>query len=1429
MIKCVSRILVVGLLALALAGSAQAQTIPNPSFETDTFTTFPGYYFQAGNGPITGWTANGGAGLNPAAGSPFADNGSIPNGSQVAFIQNGASASLSTTISGLTPGTAYKVSFRVNARSGNTPNLKVNMDATRIIDTAVTPVGGANPYKYFAFDFTASAAAQTLTLLNDAGGDNTVVIDNFSIAVNTSGWSYAAWNDDATSGVDGTKVYTHAFSFGSAVNTTINGVPFTGVGGGNPSGPTFSTTGMDGVFNNDANNITGGSRQLANDFIYNGFPATLTINGLVPGVEYVATIYSVGWENGTRAATFNVGNDRLTVNQDHFLDNNGIRFSYRYIATATSITLTYTPLEGNSIHTYGFSNYELTPTLLTDNYTATGTPNTLDLNYNLAGRQTGTAAPTTYTLSPGGNCQVGNGGEPHDGGNVLLCAFGSNAALDRNFNNALSRGGLKLSFDLDPNSHNNTVDNWGAVAIGSAQADRNTFVVSGTPHFGILFRANGHIQAFDGGTGVNGPTEPNWLPDGDYSGQLHRITLVMTGPGDGNPFDGSGDTLIEVFVDGGSTPVFSFTKTGGYANNYINFQNSYIGDFENLVIAQLNPPPAAPTILTQPQGRCVSAGQPFSLTGLAGGVPAPTYQWQKNGVDIGGATSRTISIASATGADAGDYRLIASNPSGMATSSVAVVKVGLPLVNPSFEADTFTVFPGYVGGNGPITGWSALGGHGINPGPSSPFADNGAIPDRNKVAFMQQDGPLSQTVSGFTVGAQYYVVYSENARSGGVPAIEVQIGGTTIVPVHSRTPVGGANPYVEVTSDPFTASATDLLLSFIKSNPNGGDTTALIDNVCVLPLAAGTPPTITRQPQSVTVNVGQSASFSVGAFGSLPLTYQWRKDGVAIGGATSSTFTLTSVSKNAEADYSVIVANTSGSVTSAVAHLTVVEPITTLFNTGLDGSRTPLADGSGDPHYFIVTNADGSPISAIVENSTAFPIAAGPWLANTADSKWVGPRLDSAGSAGLVSNNGVYTYRTTFDLSDRDPTTVFIQGRWSTDNLGVGIRVNGVELGVNNTAQFGSWTAFSIGTNQITFNSGLNTIEFDVQNQDQTAGYTGLRVEFTSSNARTLPNIRPTISVQPASQTNLIEGQSATFSVSASGSDPLTYQWSKNGSPLAGQTNVLLTLGNVTTNDNGSYSVLVSNTAGSTNSNPALLAVIYRRVPGIFSTGVNNDSFLAPDGSIDQHWIIGSSPDAGAPGPDAYVINAGSSPVPPWLGAGPYSKWIAPQPNQNAGNAEGNYTYQTFFDLTGVDMCTFRLVGQFSVDNSVVDIVVNGVPQGISGGGFTSFQPFTLTNGFVGGPNGVDFIINNAPTTPNPTALRVDLAGVVLIRNIVAPRMSIVRTAPNTLVVSWTPTGSCDRLQSAPDVTGPWTTIATTSPQTLYTTNAPATFLRVLP
>jgi hypothetical protein len=83
-------------------------------------------------------------------------------------------------------------------------------------------------------------------------------------------------------------------------------------------------------------------------------------------------------------------------------------------------------------------------------------------------------------------------------------------------------------------------------------------------------------------------------------------------------------------------------------------------------------------------------------------------------------------------------------------------------------------------------------------------------------------------------------------------------------------------------------------------------------------------PTISTQPASKTVSVGSSVTFSVVATGAAPLTYQWLRNGVNIGGATLASYTLaTAALSDTGAQFQVRVANSNGSKLSAIAVLTV--------------------------------------------------------------------------------------------------------------------------------------------------------------------------------------------------------------------------------------------------------------------------------------------------------------------------------------------------------------------------------------------------------------------------------------------------------------------------------------------------------------------------
>jgi hypothetical protein len=82
-------------------------------------------------------------------------------------------------------------------------------------------------------------------------------------------------------------------------------------------------------------------------------------------------------------------------------------------------------------------------------------------------------------------------------------------------------------------------------------------------------------------------------------------------------------------------------------------------------------------------------------------------------------------------------------------------------------------------------------------------------------------------------------------------------------------------------------------------------------------------PKITAQPTNVTVNIGDTASFSVSATGIAPLNYQWLKDGSLLPDATNATLTLTNVQPLLIGNYMVAVSDTNGSVTSSSASLSI--------------------------------------------------------------------------------------------------------------------------------------------------------------------------------------------------------------------------------------------------------------------------------------------------------------------------------------------------------------------------------------------------------------------------------------------------------------------------------------------------------------------------
>jgi len=114
-------------------------------------------------------------------------------------------------------------------------------------------------------------------------------------------------------------------------------------------------------------------------------------------------------------------------------------------------------------------------------------------------------------------------------------------------------------------------------------------------------------------------------------------------------------------------------------------------------------------------------------------------------------------------------------------------------------------------------------------------------------------------------------------------------------------------------------------------------------------------------------------------------------------------------------------------------------------------------------------------------------------------------------------------------------------------------------------------------------------------------------VPLSGAGIQTSSSVAPSISAQPATQ-SVMAGQTATFSVTAAGTAPLSYQWKKSGAAIIGATSSSYTTPATSTSDNGAaFTVAVGNSVGSVTSNAATLTVM---TPGQLSASVSSLNFV---------------------------------------------------------------------------------------------------------------------------------------------------------------------------------------------------------------------------
>jgi len=467
-----------------------------------------------------------------------------------------------------------------------------------------------------------------------------------------------------------------------------------------------------------------------------------------------------------------------------------------------------------------------------------------------------------------------------------------------------------------------------------------------------------------------------------------------------------------------------------------------------------------------------------------------------------------------------------------------------------------------------------------------------AVPAHLTIGFGEQAGNASTVINAAFRDLAVNIQSPENIADYmiGPPTIATQPANQSVIegnaatfsikvrgskPMTYQWMVGGAN-IAGATGASFTTAAT-------VSGDNGAIITCAVSNslgsvvsnsatLTVTPLAV---PVITAQPANLSVTEGWTARFNVVATGNGTITYQWKKTGVNIAGATGASYTTpaTTLADNG-AVFTCVVSNGAGSVASNAATLTVTaKPPSLVVNGGFESGLTPWA-------YF--NSGTGSFDTTTAGNGSAH---AGHAVITTAGSNIQLYQVLS----GLEANT---KYRLTFAAySNTGHDLVVSLSKHVSPYTNYGLSSSYFNL-------TSSWSTYSV---EFTTSGFTGTVS-DARLMFWLVSYAAAGDQYYFDDVsldKVIANVLPAITTQPANQ-SVTQGQSATFSVVATGFAPLSYQWRRNGTDITGATSASYTTPATTVAaDNGAtFTCLVTNAYGEALSSAATLTVTTAPVPG---------------------------------------------------------------------------------------------------------------------------------------------------------------------------------------------------------------------------------------
>ena len=615
-------------------------------------------------------------------------------------------------------------------------------------------------------------------------------------------------------------------------------------------------------------------------------------------------------------------------------------------------------------------------------------------------------------------------------------------------------------------------------------------------------------------------------------------------------------------------------------------------------------------IVTQPQSPVnLNVGGTLTLSVTATGTGPITYQWTKGGINISGATSAVYTKNDVQVSDSGTYAVKVTNPSGTVASTGSQVTVSQTPSDYYIEAGGLLVIEaeGYHSkANTSVRDWYIFPTTGTpTPDPDGPHetSDTGdgqyveALPDTRTV----HEDPLELGTNVFETGV-------------GAPRMNYVVNITTPGRYYARVRgyTTGEDDSAHLGVDnTWPSSGEDLVWSCIEvdtwiwlGNRRFPDNKCGITNEIYLDLTAGfhtimiamredgaeldrfvltTDPDyfptgigpaasqeflgedtadIVTQPQSpVNLLIGDTLTLSVTATGTEPITYQWTKGGVNIPGATSAVYTKTNVQESDSGSYAVKVTNPSGTVTSSSSQVTVT-PFT-LWNIVESTPELSMFEAAIQAAGLVPALRQGT-LTLFTPNNAAFAaLPAGVWDEILADSDQL---------------LAVLSYHA---LDDIKTTAQLVPGLYQTlQGSDVVVTVPGAGVLMVNNAEV-------IEGDLLASNGSAHVID-----------------------AVLLPDTAEIVT-QPQSPVTVAIGDTLTLSVTATGTGPITYQWTKGGVNIPGATSATYSKTNFQDSDSGTYAVKVTNPSGTVTSSNALVSVTRPTLWRILETTPELSTFKA--------------------------------------------------------------------------------------------------------------------------------------------------------------------------------------------------------------------------